>query len=169
MYFSFNRQIPKQQKFKKWLLVQLQVLVQAGTERMHSSCEALDGEPWWWPMPPWHAMGAANGHLPWPTAFKPLALIVRLPTWSISSWLMGFPTWSISTVVGDSWASCALPLFIKTCQKELRPGPFMRTIISSSCPGRVFLSFTFHMHDHYLVFISFQHVVEFFCQALFFA
>jgi hypothetical protein len=68
----------------------------------------------------------------------------------------------------DSWASCAHPHFIKTCQKVFRPDPFMRSIISSSCPVRVILSFRFHIHDLYLVFISFENVLEFFFPSPFF-
>jgi hypothetical protein len=68
----------------------------------------------------------------------------------------------------DSWASCARPLFTKTCQKVFRPGPFMRSIISSSCPVRVILSFRFHIHDLYLVFISFENVLNFFFPSPFF-
>jgi hypothetical protein len=48
----------------------------------------------------------------------------------------------------DSWASCTLLLFISTCQKVFRPGPFMRTIISSSCPVRAIWSFFFFFCGH---------------------
>jgi hypothetical protein len=102
-----------------------------------------------WPLP----LPNGSGHLSWPFG----------PSYEASKLFVEAPVQLL-----DSWASCALPLFIRTCQKVLRPGPFMRTIISSSCPVRVILSFRFHIQDHYLVFISFQNVLDFFFPSLFF-
>jgi hypothetical protein len=83
-----------------------------------------------------HAWGLPSGQLPWPTALA-TSLGCLAPQWSIKLFV------EAPIELADSWASCALSLFIRTYQKVLRPCPFMRTIISSSCPVRVILSFIF--------------------------
>jgi hypothetical protein len=105
-----------------------------------------------------HGMRAQNAHV----ACKRLSCDRSGPT-------MGHVHLSKKLCFVTHWLPCCAPwLFRRPREKLVRPGPTFELLFWVVALLGFMLEFFFHIYDHFLVFISFESVVEFFFTSPFF-